>query len=93
MARVGHDRVKVDVEAGGSLIAARFFLIAAALPSACGTSGIASGVPVLLNSESFSRFPGGGCVAGWANACDVSNNASADTAPFTAVSMVVSPVS
>src|SRR5262245_65702997 len=47
---------------------AMFFLMASALAPVCGICGISIGVPVVLNSESFSRLPAVGCWAraGWA---------------------------
>src|SRR5262245_29554127 len=46
----------------------RFFLIASALAPVCAICGMSMGVPVVLNSESFSRLPAVGCwaKAGWA---------------------------
>src|SRR5829696_8000934 len=58
----------------GSLMRARFFLIASALAPPCGTCGISMAVPVVLNSDSLSRLPAVGCCASAACAARTAND-------------------
>src|SRR5829696_4852970 len=58
----------------GSLMRARFFLIASALAPPCGTCGISMAVPVVLNSDSLSRLPAVGCCASAACAARMAND-------------------